>query len=248
MLHKLNINKMTLLWIAVVIVGALMTIYGSHRLSVEWTKKDVLRQAHTTPETFLFDCEVEAELEEDLKNTILKNCLSKISGQGKMNDLTLSPFFDQTGYEKNKIAERDYSLDNEIYKNFTTFDILGLAVSKDSALILDLRKDEHIVKLSADKENKESHIEVREYDGKTGKFKIYYRNINLGVSSKTLSTFVTDLNNGKFTLNIVTNKKVKITKISDVYLKTKMLKYFKIDNIKEDHIGQNIGEIKLLLY
>ena len=172
MLHKLNINKMTLLWIAVVIVGTLMTIYGSHRLSVEWTKKDVLRQAHTTPETFLFDCEVEAELEEDLKNTILKNCLSKISGQGKMNDLTLSPFFDQTGYEKNKIAERDYSLDNEIYKNFTTFDILGLAVSKDSALILDLRKDEHIVKLSADKENKESHIEVREYDGKTGKFKI----------------------------------------------------------------------------
>ena len=172
MLHKLNINKMTLLWIAVVIVGTLMTIYGSHRLSVEWTKKDVLRQAHTTPETFLFDCEVEAELEEDLKNTILKNCLSKISGQCKMNDLTLSPFFDQTGYEKNKIAERNYSLDNEIYKNFTTFDILGLAVSKDSALILDLRKDEHIVKLSADKENKESHIEVREYDGKTGKFKI----------------------------------------------------------------------------
>ena len=100
MLHKLNINKMTLLWIAVVIAGTLMTIYGSHRLSVEWTKKDVLRQAHTTPETFLFDCEVEAELEEDLKNTILKNCLSKISGQGKMNDLTLSPFFDQTGYEK----------------------------------------------------------------------------------------------------------------------------------------------------
>ena len=150
--------------------------------------------------------------------------------------------------KKNKIAERNYSLDNEIYKNFTTFDILGLAVSKDSALILDLRKDEHIVKLSADKENKESHIEVREYDGKTGKFKIYYRNINLGVSSKTLSTFVTDLNNGKFTLNIVTNKKVKITKISDVYLKTKMLKYFKIDNIKKDHIGQNIGEIKLLLY
>jgi hypothetical protein len=138
-------------------------------------------------------------------------------------------------------------LDNDIYKNFTSFDILCLAVVKDSSLILDLQKDEKSVKLSADKENKESHIEVRNYNSKTDKFKIYYRNIKLEVNSKTLSTFVTDLNNGKFTLNIVTNPKVKITEINEVYLKTKMSKYFKIDNIKEDHIGQSIGEIKLLL-
>lgn len=247
MLHKLIINKMTLIWIAVILTGTLMTIYGSHRLSIEWTKKDVLRQAHVTPESFLFDCEVDVELEEDLKNTILKSCLPKINGQGKMNDLHLSTFFDQTGYEKNKILEKNYSLDNDIYKNFTFFDILCLAVAKDSSLILDLQKDEKSVKLSADKENKESHIEVRNYNSKTDKFKIYYRNIKLEVNSKTLSTFVTDLNNGKFTLNIVTNPKVKITEINEVYLKTKMSKYFKIDNIKEDHIGQSIGEIKLLL-
>lgn len=248
MLHKLNVNRMTLIWIAVIIAGTLMTIYGSHRLSNEWTKKDVIRQAHTTPEKFLFDCEVEAELDEELKNTILKNCLSKISGQGKMNDLHLSTFFDQTGYEKNKILERNYSLDNEIYKNFTSFDIIGLAVAKDSSLILNLRKEEKIVKLSADKENKESHIEVRDYNSETDKFKIYYRNINLEVNSKTLSTFVTDLNNGKLTLNIVTNSKIRITKIGEIYLKTKMLRYFKIGGLKENSIGQNIGEIKLLLY
>lgn len=245
---KHKINKMVVLWIAVIIAGTCLTIWGSFKLNQEWSKKDILRQSHITPETFLFDCEVEAKLDEELKNTILKNCLSKISGQDKMDNLILSPFFNQTGYVESEINKKNYSLEDSIYENFTSFDVLGLAVSKDSSLILDLRKEEKNVKLSADKESKESHIEVREYNSKTDKFKIYYRNIKLEVNSKTLSPFVTDLNNGEFTLNIETNPKVKIIKISEVYLKTKMSKYFKIDNIKEDHIGQNIGKIKLLLY
>lgn len=238
---------MVLLYISAVIAGTFLTIWGSYKLSEEWSKKDILRQTHITPEVFLFDCEIEAKLEENLKNDILKNCLSKISGQGKMETLILSPFFDQTGYEKNKIAKKNYSLDSEIYNNFTSFDIFCSAVSKDNSIILDLTKEDKCIMLSADTETKESTIEIRNYNSLTDKFKIYYRNIKLDVNSKTISQFVTDLNNGDFTLNVITEPKLNIVKVNNAYLKTKMSKYFKITDFKVDNLGRNIGKINLLL-
>ena len=246
MLLKNKINKMVVVWIIVIVTGTCLTIYGTHELSRELSKKDLTRQSHIIPDTFLIDFEIDAEIENKLKDDILAKCMSKIYGQRPDDTLGLSPFFDEIGYKSNQILEKNYSLGGEIYKIFKKIEVFGLATAKDSSIILDLQTAERVVELSSNTENKQSHIEVRNYNPKTNIFKIYYRNIKLDVNSKTISTFVTDLDEGKIKLTAIPSKEIEIVSLSNIYLKTKMLKYFKVENIKESN-SQNIGKLKLIL-
>ena len=238
---------MILFWSFVAIVGVFLSMYGSHRLSVEWSKQGILRQAHLTPKCFLIDFETEIKLKDSLQNKILDFCKNKTTNQGKSKDIVLSLFFDQIKYETNKVSEINYSLGGETYDIFTSFNIFSTAVSKDKSLILNLEKNKEKVRTTADRKSKESHLEIIEFDTVSKKFKVLYKNISLDVTAHTLSPFVTDLNNGNFSLNIITKPEIDIVEVKEIYLKTETNKYFQVIDIKKDDIGQTKGKIKLLL-
>jgi len=252
MLHKLKINRMILLWIAVVIAGTFMTIYGSHRLSNEWSKKDVIRQAHTIPDFILVDFEVEAEFDEDLRDKILTECKSKIHvPNGSVNDLKeipLSTFFAENLYKESKPAKKNYKLDKNIYENIKSFDIIGVLKSLDSSTRINIRKNNNKILLSTLNSNtKDSYIEVREYNTKTNRFKLLFNNIQLNVEFLRQSKFVVDLDNGETQITIITKPTIQITEIKNVDFKTNSTKYLTLTDIKKDELGWYTAKTKLLL-
>lgn len=243
---------MILLWIAVVIAGTFMTIYGSHRLSNEWSKKDVIRQAHTIPDFILIDFEVEAEFDEDLRDKILTECKSKIHvPKGSVNNLKeipLSTFFAENLYKESKSAKKNYKLDKSIYENIKSFDIIGMLKSIDSSTIITIRKNNNKILLSTLNSNtKDSYIEVREYNTKTDRFKLLFNNIQLNVEFLRQSKFVVDLNNGKTQLTIITKPTIQITEIKNVVFKTNSTKYLTLTDIKKNELGGYTAKTKLLL-
>lgn len=231
MLLKIKINKMVLLWIILIIIGTILTIFGSAKLNSELSKKDILRQSITTPDYLLLDCNIEIELDNMLKEVILNKVLNKTEGQKDTDIIHLSAFFNQVQYEKNKISEENYSLGDSIYDNFKNIDISALVKSKDSTIILNLKRTDDMLKISPDEDYKGSRLSVTEYNPENNKFKLQLKNVILEVESKTLSPFITDLNGGEISLGIITNQKVSVVDISEAYLKTKKAKYFKVDKI-----------------
>lgn len=236
---------MTLLWLSVFIVGSIMAFIGTFYLSQELSKKSSLKQSHIIPDFLLFDCEAEVEIKEDFKNKILKSCLDKTSGDKNMDILYIFPFFET---KEDKMISKDFILTEDIYKAFLDFNIKTNLISNDNSLLLNLHKNTNIVELSSDIDLKDSFLEVNSYNKKTNLFKLIFRNIQLEVSSKSISKQLLDLENGKLNnLRITTNSDIKIKSVKNIIFKTKMTEYFRVKNIKEKEFEMYDGELQNLL-
>ena len=252
MLLKNKINKMVVLWIVVIWIGTIITIVGGLKLNDEWTKNDAKKQVHIIPDFVLIDFEVEAEFKENLANRILTECKSKIHvPNGSVDDLKeipLSGFFAENLYKENKIAKKNYKLDKEIYENIKSFDIIGMLSSSDKNTVINIRKNSNKIILSTlDKDLKDSYIEVRSYNTETNRFKLLFNNIQINVEFLRQSKFITDLDNGKIKLSVITKPNVEITEIKNIILKTNSTKYLTVTNIIKDELRSYNAKLKLLL-
>jgi hypothetical protein len=244
MLRK-KLNKMIVFWIFVILVGTVLTIFGSLKLNDEWSKNEDEKHIHTVPDLLLLDFEIEAELDEKLKNEILKTILPKIHGQDKTDFVFLLPFFDQVGYETSEIKKKNYALTQNIYNNFLNFDIFGSATSKDQSIHLRLTKSNSVINLSAEKIRNESYLQILDYNSKSNRVRIQFKNITLDVNSTSRSQFILDLNEGQLYLNLTSKFQVK--KIIDVFLKTRKITYFFIPELKEGDFGSFNGKLGLII-
>lgn len=252
MLLKHKINKMIIIWIFVILIGTLITVFGSLKLNDEWTKGDAQKQSHIIPDFMLVDFEVEAEFDKELKDKILTECKSKISvPNGSVEELQtipLSTFFAEKLYKESKPAKKNYKLDKEIYENIKSFDIIGMANSKDNNVLINLRKNSNKTILSVKDDGLEdSYIEVREYSKNTDRFKLLFNNIQLSVEFLKQSKFITDLDGGKIKFSLITKPNIVITEIKNIVLKTKSTKYFTLSALKKDSLENYIAKINLIL-
>lgn len=251
LLKNKNLFMLTI-WLIVILFGTAITVIGGLKFSDEWNKADILKQQHIIPDFILVDFEVEAEFAEDLKNKILTECKSKINvPNGSVEDLKeipLSVFFAENLYKENKPAKNNYKLEESIYENIKSFNILGMVSSSDKNTRLNIKKNSNKIILSTlNKDFKDSYIEVREYSTKTNKFKMLFNNIQLNVEFLRQSKFITDLDNGKIELSVITKPNVKITEIKNIFFKTSSTKYLTLTDIEKDSLGSYNAKIKLLL-
>lgn len=252
MLLKNKNWSMIIVWLIVILFGTSITIIGGLKLSDEWTKNDAKKQVHIIPDFLLVDFEVEAEFKKDFADRILTECKSKINvPNGSVEDLKeipLSGFFAEKLYKENKIAKKNYKLDKEIYENIKSFDIIGMLSSSDNNTLINIRKNSNKIILSTfDKDLKDSYIEVRNYNSKTNKFKLLFNNIQINVEFLRQSKFITDLDNGKIKLSVITKPNVDITEIKNIILKTNSTKYLTVTDIIKDELGSYNAKLKLLL-
>jgi hypothetical protein len=252
MLPKNKNWSMLIIWLIVALLGTTITIVGGLKLNDEWTKNDAKRQVHIIPDFMLIDFEVEAEFNKELSDKILTECKSKINvPNGSVEDLKeipLSVFFTENLYKEDKIAKKNYKLDKEIYENIKSFDIIGMLNSSDKNTVINIRKNSNKIILSIlNKDLKDSYIEVRNYNTKTNRFKLLFNNIQINVEFLRQSKFITDLDNGKIKLNIVTKPSIEITEIKNIILKTNSTKYLTVTDIIKDELGSFNAKLKLLL-
>lgn len=238
-------NWMIVLCISMIIIGAILTTFGSIGLADELSKKSKLRKTHEIPETLLIDFEVKAELDSTLTEQILEEVKPKSDSIENQEKVPLVGFFDEKVFNEHKQSKKNYRLSKNIYEELRDFDLIANSVSKDSSVFIGLTKNTNeIIFKQRDKSYKDSYIEVRNYNQKTNEFHIFYHNIQLNVENRRLSRFITDLDKGKLELHLITKSEIK--ELKNIKLKTKSTEYFQAYDITNDSLGYN-AKLNLLL-
>lgn len=241
-----------ILWIILFLGGTALAFFGTFKISQELTKDDAKKQSHLIPDFLLFDCEVDAKFDDKFRDEILIFCKSKINvPDGTVEDLDtipLSVFFDEKLYKESKPAKKNYKLKKDVYDDIRSFDILGMATSKDNSIIINLKKNSNkVIFLTHNTDIKESYIEVRKYDKKTNLFNLIFHNIQLDVNSKSMSQFITDLDKESIKISLITKPNIEIVEFKNIVLKTKSIKYFGLTNIEKDSLGMYNAKLNLLI-
>lgn len=242
---------MIILWIAVIVIGTILTIWGSHKLSSELGKKDLVRKSHIIPDFLLIDFEIKSVLDSVLTQQILSEVKPRIHIPGDSIDnqenIPLTTFFNEKLFNENLQAKKNYELSENIYKELRNFDLMAISRSKDSSVCISLNKNTNkIIFNKKDKTLKESYIEVIDYNQMLNEFHFGYHNIQLNVENQKLSRFITDLDKGSLELHLITKAHVKA--LENIKLKTKSTDYFKGTEITKDSIGSYKAKLNLLLY
>ncbi len=251
MFFNIKTNRM-ILWTILFLGGTALAFFGTYKISQELTKEDAKKQSHLIPDFLLLDCEVESKFDNKFRDEILTFCKSKINVPGgnveDLDSIPLSVFFDENLFKENKLAKKNYKLQKDVYEDIRSFDFFGMASSKDSSIIINLKKNSNKVIFSTyNSDIKDSYIEVRTYNTKTNLFKLIFNNIQLDINSKSISQFITDLDNENIKFSLITKQNIEIVELKKVVLKTKSIKYFGLNGINKDSLGMYNAKLNLLL-
>lgn len=230
---------MILLWIIFIVAGTLATIYGSFKLSQEWSKKDELKKAHLLPDILLLGCEVELKIEGDLKNKILEKAYSKIYMGGedvkKIETIPLSPFFDKELYAKEEQAKKNYYISEDVYDKFENLIIIGSVTAKDKNELMKLDRNSDDIILTSEYKKGVSTIKVVEYRKSTDSFKVELSNIQVRVQSQSL--LILDFASSKYSLNIIFGEGITPISLEKGWLTTSKTRYFHLHNKNVNAVG-----------
>lgn len=225
--------KMIILWIAVILVGTALTIWGSLKLNDAWTKADELKKQHPIPDFLLFDCELEIKFNERTTREIMDKVYGKsvmIGGDVRtIPNMLLTPFFNEYLYSKDENARINYSLNPDFYAPIKSIQIIGQSKSKDAETQISFKTNNNEILLGSEIAENMSYITVQSFNIATRTFKLKLNNIQLDVSLQTASKYILDLSTIDF--HFINSPEITITKISNCFLKTKTTKYFKLKDI-----------------
>lgn len=248
LLKNKNLYMLTL-WLIVILFGTAITIIGGLKFNEEWTKNDVKKQVHLIPDFLLIDFEAKVQFDSVLTNQVLAEIKPKYHVEGEtfeqQKDITTIGFFDERMFKEHKQAKKNYKLSKNIYDQFRNFKLEATSSSKDSSILIQLTKNTNkVIFTSEDRNFKDSYIEVRDYNQENKEFHIIYHNIQLNVENYKLSKFITDLDKGNLTLNLI--MKAKIKDLKNIKLKTKTTEYFRASEITNNSFSYN-AKLNLLL-
>jgi len=240
---------MLTIWLIVILFGTAITIIGGLKFNEEWTKNNLKKQVHLIPDFLLIDFEVRLRLNEELTTQMLEEIKPKYHVHGEsfeeQEKVFLTSFFDEKLFEEHKQAEMNYKLSENIYEQIRNFDLIAIAISKDTSTLITLCKNTNkVVFTQRDKNIEDSYIEVKEYDSKTKELHIFYHNIQVSVVNKKLSKFITDLDKGNLNLSFIVRGDVR--ELSNIVIKTKSTEYFGVQEITNEGTSY-IAKLNLLL-
>lgn len=228
-------RRMIALWIIVICIGTLLTIFGTYKLSQILSKSDDLKKQHLIPDILLMDLEFEIQFSDFQNQKILEDIYSNMSMQGgdvkKINPLPVSIFFDE------KYPTYGNIILNNSLKNLN---VNGSAKSKDNDTMLSFETNDNEIKIG--RGNRETFIELNQYDTIKKTFTGKINNAQLVTNVITKSQYILDLHTIKF--HVLFGAGIEIREIKNVILKTQRTKYFLLKNIKQDDLSTYQADLK----
>jgi len=240
--------------IILIILGTGLTLYGGYILSNQGTKElkiQLANQAHPIPDVLYLDLNFKSKVNDYINDSILNKAYSKTylpNGDAKdMDSLHLSIFFDEVNFKNNPTAKKNFDIQPSFTEKLKEIEIMGYISSTKNNSAIQFSKNASLLSTSTRNINEYGSIEVKNYDKKSDdiNFSLHDYQMALTVTSNTESLL--DFDGGKIKIIIVTAKEIEISNISDITIKTKRSKYFKVININKSELGEITGQLKRII-
>lgn len=232
--------KMIYLWLLLALMGAALSIFAGYKISEEGTKETnqkIKNLNHPIPEFLYFDLIIYLNVDRTFQNILSKEILTIINipnGNNKeLKEIPLNIFFDEINFEENTIANKNFNIKSDYFKNLKEFDFFAYTSTQanDTTLKLNLSKDAIMKFTETNKIDSFSNIKIESYNKSENLIKVIFQNIKLSVASNSTSGSLRDIENSSFIGSLILPKPFKISKIQNFTLKTKKTKYFVLSDL-----------------
>lgn len=239
MKHLKQFKMEVLLYSLLVGICAIGGFWGTYKLSQALNRNEIRAQAHGMPDLLFIDVEVQFEVEDKVKQDILR----KVGSEQKSDTVHLSTFFDTEEFKINGIAKNNYNHFPLLHKYFETMRVTAiLTTPKTGENAYLIRNSEPILLTS--QFTKSPKIEILNINKNTGILTAKLSNIQMDV--ETQSDFLYDFKNGNIELHLMMPDILKPIGVKQLFLKSRKTSYFLINTFKKGNLGFE-GKLKSLV-
>lgn len=240
--------------IILIIIGTGLTAYGGYILSNQGTKElrtQLANQAHPIPDVLYLDLNFKSKVNKYINDSILNNAYAKTNvpnGDVKnMDSLHLSIFFDEVNFKNNSIPNKNFNIQPSFIEKLKEIKLFGYVSSTKNSSLIQFTKNGNILSTSTKNINEYASIEVKNFNKKTEEINYSISDYQIGLTVTSNAESLLDFENGKINISIITPKEIEINNISDIIIKTKRSKYFKVEDVNISELGEITGKLKRVI-